>query len=195
VSKVVLDVSISLDGFAAGPNVRPDEPMGDGGERLHEWKFAIGPGTEVDAQVNRETEAMVGAALIGRRTFDLGVGPWGGTPWPGVASFVVTHRPEPDRHVQSGGAFAFSGLEEAVRRAREAAGEAEVRILGPSVGRQLLCLGLLDEIRLQIVPILLGSGTRLFGGCTAELIQDGEVRTGSVTHIRYRVSGGRGGGS
>src|SRR5918992_425689 len=91
-SKVVLDVSMSLDGFAAGPNVRDEEPMGDGGERLHEWHAGKGPDGEVDLAVGRESDGTVGAAVIGRRTFDLGLRPWGGTPWPGVPSFVVTHR-------------------------------------------------------------------------------------------------------
>ena len=75
-SKVVLDVSMSLDGFTAGPNVREDEPMGDGGERLHEWHAGKGPAGEVDLGVARESDGKIGAALIGRRTFDLGLGPW-----------------------------------------------------------------------------------------------------------------------
>ena len=77
-SKVVLDVSVSLDGFSAGPNVRMDEPMGDGGEGLHEWVLGKGPDGEVDVGVRKELDAMVGATIIGRRTFDLGLGPWGG---------------------------------------------------------------------------------------------------------------------
>lgn len=91
-SKVVLNVSMSLDGFTTGPNVAEREPMGVGGERLHEWMFA-GADDGVDAGVRREMDAMVGATIIGRHTFDLGLGPWGGTPWPGIPSFVVSHRP------------------------------------------------------------------------------------------------------
>jgi hypothetical protein len=83
-SKVVLDVSMSLDGFTAGPNVREAEPMGDGGERLHAWMAGSGPDGQIDLDVRRGVDATVGAAVIGRRTFDLGVGPWGGTPWPGI---------------------------------------------------------------------------------------------------------------
>src|SRR5437763_13686476 len=93
--KVVLDVSVSLDGFTTGPNVREEEPMGDGGERLHEWLAGEGPDGGVDIS-RRTPDASVGATIIGRRTFDLGVGPWGGTPWPGVPSFVVTHRTRED---------------------------------------------------------------------------------------------------
>jgi dihydrofolate reductase len=96
-SKVVLDVAMSLDGFTAGPNVRQDEPMGDDGERLHEWiwKAGNGPDSEVDAGF-RTPDAIVGAAVIGRHTVDLGVGRWGGTPRPGVPTFVVTHRTRED---------------------------------------------------------------------------------------------------
>jgi hypothetical protein len=90
------DVSMSLDGFTAGPNVRQAEPTADGGERLHGWMDGKGPDGEIDLDVRREVDATVGAAVIGRRTFDLGVGPWGGTPWPGVPSFVVTHWARPD---------------------------------------------------------------------------------------------------
>ncbi|HEY2948099.1 MAG TPA: hypothetical protein VGJ53_06845 [Micromonosporaceae bacterium] len=102
-SKVVLDVSMSRDGFTAGPNVREAEPMGDGGERLHEWMAGNGPDGQIDLGVRREVDATVGATVIGRRTFDLGVGPWGGTPWPGIPSFVVTHRARQDLLGDNGG--------------------------------------------------------------------------------------------
>jgi dihydrofolate reductase len=94
--KVVLDVSMSLDGFTAGPNVREAEPMGDGSERLHAWMAGKGPDGEFDIGVRREVDATVGAAVIGRRTYDLGLDSWGGTPWPGVPSFVVTNRAKQD---------------------------------------------------------------------------------------------------
>ncbi|MEV0717141.1 dihydrofolate reductase family protein [Asanoa sp. NPDC050611] len=178
--KVVLDVSVSLDGFAAGPRVRPEEPMGDGGERLHEWMAT-------DVAVRAATDARVGAAVIGRRTFDLGLKPWGGTPWPGVPSFVVTHRVRADLVGDNGGTFAFDGLESAVRRARAAAGDKDVLVLGPDVARQLLAAGLLDELHLHLAPILLGGGTPLFADSHAELIQT-DSATGSATHVRYRVA-------
>jgi dihydrofolate reductase len=187
-SKVVLDVSVSLDGFAAGPNVRAEEPMGDGGERLHEWMGGTGSDGEIDAGVFGEVNARVGAAVVGRRTFELGVGRWGGTPWPGAPSFVVTHRPRPDLRGDNGGLFAFDGLESAVRRAKEAAGDQDVLVLGPEVARQLLAAGLLDEIHLHLVPVLLGAGTPLFDGERAELVPDGKAVTGTVTHQRFRVA-------
>jgi dihydrofolate reductase len=189
-SKVVLDVSMSLDGFIAGPNVREAEPMGDGGERLHEWIFRKGPDAEIDLGVRREFDATatVGATVIGRRTFDLGVGPWGGTPWPGMPSFVVTHRTQPDLLGKNGGLFAFDSLEAAARRAKQAAGHKDVLVMGADVARQLLRAGLIDELRIHLVPILLGDGTPLFGGERAELIPEGEPVTGTVTHLRFRVA-------
>jgi dihydrofolate reductase len=187
VSNVVLDVSMSLDGFMAGPNVRMEAGMGDGGERLHEWMAGKGPDGEVDIGVRREVDATVGAAVIGRRTFDLGLGPWGGTPWPGIPSFVITHRIREDLRGDNGGTFAFDGLEAAVRRAREAAGDKDVLVLGADVARQLLRAGLLDELRIHLVPLLMGQGTPLFAGERAELIPQGKPVAGTVTHLRYRV--------
>jgi dihydrofolate reductase len=186
-SKVVLDVSMSLDGFSAGPNVRQDEPMGDGGERLHDWVAGKGPNGEVDTGVRRELDALVGATIIGRRTFDLGLGPWGGTPWPGVPSFVVTHRTREDLLGDNGGTFAFDGLEAAARRAKDAAGDKDVVVLGAEVARELLRAGLLDVVWIHLVPRLMGEGTRLFDGEQAELIPEGKPVAGAVTHLRYRV--------
>ncbi|WP_433286502.1 dihydrofolate reductase family protein [Pseudonocardia sp. CA-142604] len=187
-SKIVLDVSMSLDGFTTGPNVRDEEPMGDGGERLHEWHAGKGPDGEVDLAVSRELNATVGAAVIGRHTFDLGLRPWGGTPWPGVSTFVVTHRTREDLLGDNGGTFTFEGLQAAARHAKEAAGDKDVRVLGAEVARELLRAGLLDEVFIHLVPMLMGEGTRLFAGERAELIPVGGPVGGSVTHLRYRVS-------
>ncbi|WP_214326186.1 dihydrofolate reductase family protein [Nonomuraea sediminis] len=186
--RVVLDVSVSLDGFTAGPNVRDSEPMGDGGERLHTWMAGNGADGEIDVGVRREVDAAVGATVIGRHTFDLGVGPWGGTPWPGVPSFVVTHRTREDLLGDNGGIFAFDGLQAALQRAKQAAGHKDVLVLGADVARQLLRAGLLDEIRIHLVPVLLGAGTPLFDGEQAELIPEGKPVTGTVTHLRLRVA-------
>jgi dihydrofolate reductase len=187
IGRVVLDVSMSLDGFTAGPNVREAEPMGDGGERLHAWMAGNGTDGQIDIGVRRAVDATIGAAVIGRRTFDLGVGPWGGTPWPGMPSFVVTHRARQDLLGNNGGTFAFDGLEAAVRRAKEAAGDKDVLVLGADVARQLLSAELLDELRVHLVPLLLGAGTPLFDGEQAELIPEGKPVTGTVTHLRFRV--------
>jgi dihydrofolate reductase len=187
IGRVVLDVSMSLDGFTAGPNVREAEPMGDGGERLHAWMAGNGTDGQIDIGVRRAVDATIGATVIGRRTFDLGVGPWGGTPWPGMPSFVVTHRARQDLLGNNGGTFAFDGLEAAVRRAKEAAGDKDVLVLGADVARQLLSAELLDELRVHLVPLLLGAGTPLFDGEQAELIPEGKPVTGTVTHLRFRV--------
>ncbi|WP_409495708.1 dihydrofolate reductase family protein [Amycolatopsis sp. cmx-11-12] len=182
-SKVVLDVSMSLDGFTAGPNVRDDEPMGDGGERLHDWMAGEGP----DAHAFERINAMVGATVIGRRTFDLGLRPWGGTPWPGVPGFVVTHRTREDLVGDNGGTFVFDRLEAAVRRAKDAAGDKDVLVMGADVAGQLLDAGLLDEVHLHLAPVVLGQGTALFAGHLGELIPQGEPAAGIATHLRYRV--------
>lgn len=187
-SKVVLDVSMSLDGFVAGPDIREEEPMGEGGEGLHEWMAGGGPDGQIDIDVRERGDANVGAAVIGRRTFDLGVGPWGGTPWPGLPSFVVTHRPRHDLLADNGGTFAFDSLEAAVKRAKQAAEGKDVWVLGADVARQALSAGLADEIRLHLVPILLGAGTRLFDGEQVELIPVGKPATGTVTHLHFRVA-------
>jgi dihydrofolate reductase len=184
---VVWDVSVSLDGFTTGPNVREAAPMGDGGERLHEWMFGEEATNEIDA-AHRTVDATVGAAVIGRHTFDLGVGLWGGTPWPGTPGFVVTHRTRPDLLGDNGGTFAFDGLQAAVQRAKQAAGDKDVLVLGPDIARQLLRADLLDELRIHLVPILLGGGTPLFDGEQAELIPEGKPVTGTVTHLRFRVA-------
>ncbi|GIF74955.1 dihydrofolate reductase family protein [Asanoa siamensis] len=179
-SKVVLDVSASLDGFTAGPDVRAEVPMGAGGEALHEWMA-----TDVD--VRREVDAAVGAVVVGRHTFDLGLPLWGGTPWPGVPTFVVTHRPRPDFVGDNGGAFGFGTLTDAVSRAKEAAGDKDVYVMGADVARQVLRAGLLDEICLHLVPILLGGGTRLFDGEIADVSPVAGTVVGTATHLRYAV--------
>ncbi|TDP96342.1 dihydrofolate reductase family protein [Labedaea rhizosphaerae] len=181
--KVVLDVTASVDGFTSGPNVRPEEPMGDRGELLHEWMGGEGADAEQFAELN----ASVGATVVGRTTFDLGLKNWGGTPYPGVPCFVVTHRPEEDFVGDNGGQFSFDGLEAAVRRAKEAAGDKVVYVLGADIGRQLLAAGLLDELSLHIAPVLLGGGARLFDGELAELVAEGDPVIGTALHQRYRV--------
>jgi dihydrofolate reductase len=150
-SKVVLDVAMSLDGFTAGPNIGEAEPVGEGGERLHEWMWVAGNGPDGGVDIGfRTVDAVVGAAVIGRRTFD--------------------------------------GLEAAARRARDVAGDKDVLVLGAHVAGQLLRAGLLDEVRIHLVPLLLGQGTPLFAGERAELIPEGKPVAGAVTHLRYRVA-------
>ncbi len=192
-AKVLVDVSMSVDGFIAGPNVGLEEPMGEGGERLHEWLFAgesRTPAHGEDAALARELVDSLGAVVIGRRTFDVGVGPWGGTPFP-VQCFVVTHSARPELSTP-GGTFTFitDGVASAVQHAAESAGERDVCLMGADITRQVLAEGLLDEIHIHLVPVLLGSGTRLFdhiGDTHVELERTQVVDSPSVTHVRYRV--------
>lgn len=122
-----------------------------------------------------------------RRTFDLGHPLWGGTPWAATPTFVVTHHPRPDFDDGKGGAFVFCDLPTAVSKARDAAGDRNAMVLGPGLGRQMMAAGLIDELRLQIVPVLLGGGTRLFEGETVGLVPEGDPVAGRVIHQRYRV--------
>jgi dihydrofolate reductase len=187
-SRIIVDVTVSLDGFLAGPNVRPEEPMGDGGERLHDWMGGKGPEGEVDAQVVEEMNAAVGATIVGRRTFDLGVKNWGGTPWPNTPSFVITRRPRGDLRGDNGGTFAFGGLEEMVRRARDAAGGKDAFVLGGEITRALIRAGLADELWLHIAPILLGGGTRLFEGEQPALVTVRKPIATSAAHFQFRLA-------
>lgn len=188
-SRIILDVSMSLDGFAAGPNIRAAEPMGDRGELLHAWMGTTGPGSDVDARMLEELNASAGATIIGRRTFNLGQKPWGGTPWPGTTGVVITHEQRADQPAANGGTFTFtSDFGEAARRAKKAAGDKDIIILGPNVSRQLINEGLVDEVWLHISPMLLGSGTPLFAGVTVDLVPQGQPAAGTITHLRLRPS-------
>src|SRR5918998_1245562 len=162
-SKVMLDMSVSLDGIGAGPNPSEQDRMGAGGERLHEWMpfYADGDstagvpaGSEADAKMVRELLAATGAVVLGKRTFDLGLEPWGGTPFP-VPCFVLTHETRDDL-VTATGTFAFvtDGVELAVHRAQAAAGDKDVLVMGgPTVAQQAVRAGLVDEISLHMVPV------------------------------------------
>jgi dihydrofolate reductase len=192
-AKVLVDVSMSLDGYIAGPNVGLEQPMGRDGERLHAWLFASEdrtPANSSDAAVAQELVDNLGAVVIGRRTFDVGIGPWGGTPFP-VPCVVVTHRARPELSTP-GGTFTFvtDGVASAVQHAAESAGDRDVCLMGADVTQQVLAAGLLDEIHVHLVPLLLGGGTRLFehlGDAPVELERAQVVDSPSVTHLRYRV--------
>lgn len=206
-SRTVLSMSVSLDGFAAGPDVSTEHPMGRGGERLHEWLFHEGGDRAVaadgvspvgvDAEQVRERLATTGAVVIGKRTFDIGVGLWQDTPFP-VPCFVVTHEPR-DPLTMTSDTFTFvtDGLHSTLRQARQAAGDRSVLVMGgPTTGRQFVGAGLVDEIHVQIVPVLLGAGARLFddtGSDHVELERTALIASPRVTHLRFRVLGDRSG--
>lgn len=203
-SKVVLELSMSLDGYVAGPNDRPGNGMGDGGMRLFQWYSSgdtdlVLPGTDMvfkvsraSAEFLREPWSTIGASVIGRRTFDI-AGGWGGNPPGGqeAAHFVVTHT-IPHEWTDDGSPFIFvtDGVESAVRKAQQVAGEKNVDIVGAKIAQQCLEARLLDEIQIDLAPVLLGGGIRLFENLgdqpiELELIQI--VKGTGVTHFRYRV--------
>lgn len=187
--RVVLHFSMSLDGYVAGPAVSAECPMGRGGERLHEWLFSESRG-DADVESARDMHAATGAVVLGKRTFDVGIGIWRNTPYV-APCFVVTHTARNDL-VQENGTFFFvaNGIESAVRQAQVAAGDRDVVIMGARTAQQALRAGLVEMINLQLVPILLGSGSRLFepqdaAGRELECIRVAESLL--VTHLRYRV--------
>ena len=200
--KVGTGFSISLDGFIAGPNDNPDNPLGDGGGRLFEW-YSSGDNTlEVpsgdlefklsakSAEQFRAATKAIGALVYGRRTFDIARA-WGGRHPLDVPMVIVTHR-IPAEWVKAGSPFTFvtGGVESAIQQAQQIAGDKNVVIGSASVLQQCLKLGLLDEIHLDLIPILLGGGVRLFdqlGTVQLELESTGVVEAPGVTHLDFRV--------
>jgi dihydrofolate reductase len=200
--KVATGLSMSLDGFIAGPNDGQGQPLGEGGERLFEW-FSAGdteyglPGTEMvfrvspqSAEMLREAHAGMGAFVTGRRTFDIANG-WGGSPPLGVPTFVVTHT-VPEEWVYEGSPFRFvtDGVEGAVEKARAAAGERDVAVGAASIAQQCLRAGILDEVHVDLVPVLLGDGVRLFehlGAGPIGLESTRVIEGTGVTHLTFRV--------
>ena len=195
-TKVLAGITTSVDGYIAGPADGPGKGLGEGGERLHYWVFG-GPWTYEDEARSEPTgedaawlaEAMgrVGAVVSGRATYEA-AGHWGDeNPW-GIPVFIVTHRPEEE---PEGGAFTFvSGVEEAVERARGAAGDKDVHVMGGAdVIRQALDAGLVDELSIIVAPVVLGGGKRLFEGFTSTLDLEhlGVRQSPWATFIDYRV--------
>jgi dihydrofolate reductase len=190
-SKVIFDISMSLDGFVTASNVRPEEPMGDGGQRLHEWAFGE---DERNRELLAEAVNFVGAVIAGRRTYALSV-PWWGADGPTgparVPVFVVTHA-EPEEVPEEGVyTFVTDGIESALEQAKMAAGEKDVAAMGGAeMGQQYIGAGLVDEISIHLVPELLGGGTRMFehlGGEHIQLESAGVIETPEATHLRFRV--------
>ncbi|HZB07793.1 MAG TPA: dihydrofolate reductase family protein [Rubrobacter sp.] len=190
-SKVIFDISMSLDGFVTASNVRPEEPMGDGGQRLHEWAFGE---DERNRELLAEAVNFVGAVIAGRRTYALSV-PWWGADGPTgparVPVFVVTHA-EPEEVPEEGVyTFVTDGIESALEQAKMAAGDKDVAVMGGAeMGQQYIGAGLVDEISIHLVPVLLGGGTRMFehlGGEHIQLESAGVIETPEATHLRFRV--------
>jgi dihydrofolate reductase len=195
-SATVLYMSMSLDGFVAGPNETPDNGLGDGGDRLHEWIFAGSP-TEhagvpgrppgVNGAMMDELMAT-GAVLAGRGTVEP-AGHWGGDHHSGVPIFILSRRPEAEA-AQWPLVTYMSDVEAAASAAKEAAGEKDVLVHGVGTAQLALAAGVLDELQIHLVPVLLGEGRRLFehlGAGHIELEQTRIVEGEGVTHLRYRV--------
>ncbi|REE95117.1 dihydrofolate reductase family protein [Thermomonospora umbrina] len=210
-SKFRADISISVDGYVAGPDQSLENPLGEGGEGLHGWVVPLDAwrrahgeeGGEVNAstQVMEERQANVGAGIMGRNMFFGGgrTGPWdeSWTGWWGeeppfhVPTFVLTHHPrEPLTLSDTTYYFVTDGIESAHEQAREAAGGGDVMIHGGAQTiDQFLAAGLLDELELHVVPVILGGGARLLNDLSPQigLEQVRAIEAPGVTHVKYRV--------
>lgn len=208
-SMVTCHISISLDGFVAGPNQSLENPIGEGGMRLHQWAFdtfswreqhgLAGGERNADSDVVEEVVRDVGAYIMGRKMFGGGEGPWDQT-WTGwwgedppyhVPVFVLTHQPREPLVMQGSTTFTFvtNGVAAALDAARVAAGARNIAIAGgASTVRQYLSAGLLDELYLHIVPVILGAGERLLENVGNPNLQPvSVVHSAAVTHVKYRV--------
>jgi dihydrofolate reductase len=212
-SKLRCHISISLDGFVAGPNQSEEEPLGEGGERLHDWVVPLAAwrqshgmeGGEVNESTRIMEEALenVGAGVMGRNMFGpIRRGDWGDEDWNGwwgddppyhYPVFILTHHPRDPVEMEGGTTFHFvtDGIESALEQAREAADGKDVMLCGGAqVVNQYLAAGLLDELELHVVPRLLGDGARLLenlGAAEVQLEQVRAVEAPGVTHLKYTV--------
>lgn len=208
--QVKCQITMSLDGYAAGPNQSTENPLGERGEQLHEWAYELdewleqhgrgGGKTTPSSEVLKEATAGVGAVVMGRGMFGGGPGPWSeDPPWSGwwgeeppfhTPVFVLTHHPRAPLEMRGGTTFHFvhDGADVALGLAREAAGEGDVSIGGgASTIQQYLGAGELDELWVHVVPVILGGGERLFGDLPPEvrLEQTAVVEAPGVAHLKY----------
>ncbi|MBV8734608.1 MAG: dihydrofolate reductase family protein [Solirubrobacterales bacterium] len=211
-SMLRLSITMSLDGYVAGPDQSEQNPLGVGGMELHDWVFPLkafremhgGQGGEVNASsaVVEERRANIGATIMGRNMFGGGPGPWGESPWEGWWGdeppyhhpvFVLTHHPRDPLELKGGTSFYFvtDGIASALARAREAAAGADIWLAGgASVVNQYLAGGLVDEIDVSIAPVILADGAHLFDRLEHGALKLQQVRAvdaPGVTHIKYRV--------
>lgn len=211
-AKLKLDISMSLDGYVAGPQTSREEPLGKGGGALHEWAVKLKSFEEThgrdgsegetgtDDDVLAEASTGYGAVIMGKRMFCGEDGPWGDEPFEGwwgddppfrKPVFVLTnYEREPLELSDTRFEFVTDGTEAALEQARDAAGDGDVQISGgANVAQQYLAAGLLDEMQIHIAPVLLGGGTRLFaeGADLSRLRATRVIESPAVTHIRYEV--------
>jgi len=210
-SKVRFEISMSLDGYTAGPNQSEENPLGEGGEQLHDWVTKLAAWREAHGKEGGEvspssavleaSKANIGAHLMGRNMFGGGPGPWGDEQWNGwwgddppfhTPVYVLTHHArEPLELSDTTFHFVTDGIEAALDQAKEAAGDQDVFISGGAdVARQYLAAGAVDEMLLNVAPVLLGGGTRLLDNIPADLKFEPieSVGTLDVTHVKYRVT-------
>jgi dihydrofolate reductase len=209
-SNVKSNISVSLDGYAAGPNQTRDEPLGEGGERLHDWAIATaawraehgrtGGERNADSEVIEEVTADIGAHIMGRNMFGPSGawdaswrGWWGDEPPFHTPVFVLTHHEREPLEMQGGTTFHFvtDGIEAALEQARSAAGGGDVMVAGgASTVNQYLAAGLLDELYLHIAPVILGGGERLLANVGDPRLEPVKVvHSPAATHVKYRVLG------
>jgi len=193
-SKAALYMAMSVDGFIAGPRDGPGNGLGDGGHRLHEWFLAgadRGPGTGHLTGADREVMddlMATGAVVVGRRTFEL-AGGWDGDHHGGVPILVLSRR-RPDGAMRWPGVTYVHDVADAVRRAKDAAGGEDVLVHGALTAQLALNAGVLDELRIQLVPVLFGQGRRLFEDMPPDQVELellSAVDGSGVLHLRYRV--------
>jgi dihydrofolate reductase len=212
-AKLRVNISMSVDGFIAGPNPSAKDPLGKGGEQLHEWVIKLAAwrkphgleGGEANASTEVVEESLdnIGANVMGRNMFGGGPGPWGEEPWDGwwgddppfhTPVFVLTHHEREPLEKQGGTTFTFvtEGIESALDQAKEAADGKDVSLGGgANVIQQYVAAGLVDELQLNVVPVVLGDGTRLFdniAGAEVNLELVRVVAAPDVTHLKYRVA-------
>lgn len=186
---VICDMSASLDGYVTGPHDSRENPFGDGAETLHDWIFDAA--TDEDRTILQKTIDSVGAVVMGRTSFEKneGDGGWGdGGPVGKTPCFVVTHN-KPTAPYPPVYTFVTDGVASAIEQARSVAGDKVVSLFGATVMQQALPLGLVDEIRVHLIPILIGAGTPLFGSLDSAITLERTqvVATPAATHLTFRV--------
>jgi dihydrofolate reductase len=209
-ARIYFDITVSLDGFVAGPNPSLEHPLGEGGEELHDWAIETrswreahgleGGEENAAGELMAESLARQGAVVMGRRMYSSGSGAWEDDPkrdgWWGddppfrKPVFIVTSHPREPVEKDNGTTFTFvtDGIEAALEQAREAAGDKDVLIAGGgNVIQQALAAGAVDDFQLNVAPMLLGGGVRLFGDATPEVELTRVVESPRATHLAYRV--------
>ena len=183
--KVVIDMSMSLDGYIAAPNDNPEQGLGEDGMRLHNWAF---DDPSVFEKVYGNIVENTGAVIMGRRSYDNSIENWGGKgPIENVPCFVVTHRDLPNHDPIF--TVVSDGIESALAKAQAAAGDKQIGLMGANLDQQYLAAGLVDEIRIHLINVLLGGGRRLFDQLPQriELEQTSVTDVAGVAHVEYRL--------